>query len=143
MTNGLISLPVGVALFVGEQYAVEFEHSGVVHEIVEVLLGRLGHQPQDILEGVLLVAEAVVRRNDQLWSAVTLGVFAAVKVEGLSVGLLEEIFGEGIAAEDLEASTQKLDAAVGLEILVGEVVVASRETRHGDVVSARHLLASH
>jgi len=45
---------------------VEPEADLLVDPLEEVLLGRLGDQPEDVAEGVLLGANAVVRRNDDV-----------------------------------------------------------------------------
>ena len=124
ITNCLINLPASVALLVSEKNAIELEHAGIVHKVVEVFLRRLWYQPKNILKRIFLIAESVMRRDNEFGSRVAFSLVSREQVENLTVGLLVEILGEGIAAQNLEASTQKLDAAVGLEFFEGDKVLA-------------------
>jgi hypothetical protein len=48
------------------EVGVEAEADLLVHPLEEVLLGRLGDQSEDVAEGVLFGADAVVRRDDDV-----------------------------------------------------------------------------
>lgn len=59
-------LAVAVLRLGSSEVSIEAEADLLVYPLEEVLLGRLGDQSEDIAEGVLFGADAIVRRDDDV-----------------------------------------------------------------------------
>jgi hypothetical protein len=97
----------------------------VVHSLEEVTLGLLGDQVVDVAEGVLLLAETIVGRNLLLdWGAGRRHL-DGTQLEELAILAGVVLLGVLVNAGDVEGASEGKNAAIGLNLVAGQVVVSN------------------